>query len=78
MVQKEEIYNAFYKLTDTRGQITSYVFDVVRATVPKLILDDVFTSKDEIATDVKEELTKSMESFGYSIIKTLVTDIAPD
>jgi len=59
-VQKENLYDAFYKLTDTRNQITSYVFDVVRATVPKMNLDDVFTSKEEIATDVKEELTKSM------------------
>jgi hypothetical protein len=30
------------QLTDYRSQIRSYVFDVVRATVPKIILDDVF------------------------------------
>lgn len=54
------------------------MFDVVRSTVPKMNLDDVFTEKEEIANGVKEQLTKSMESFGYSIIKTLVTDIRPD
>lgn len=48
-VIKENLYDAFYKLTDSRSQITSYVFDVVRATVPKIYLDDVFTTKDEIA-----------------------------
>jgi hypothetical protein len=47
--QVTAIYDAFYKLTDSRSQITSYVFDVVRATVPKIYLDDVFTTKDEIA-----------------------------
>ncbi|CAL8463935.1 g3470 [Coccomyxa elongata] len=77
-VEKENLYSAFYKLTDSRSQITSYVFDVVRATVPKILLDDVFTTKEEIAHSVKEELTKSMSSFGFMIIQTLVTDIEPD
>ena len=36
------------------------MFDVVRSTVPKMNLDDVFTSKEEIAQDVKEQLKKSM------------------
>ena len=48
-VIKENLYDAFYKLTDSRSQITSYVFDVVRATVPNINLDNVFTTKDEIA-----------------------------
>ena len=38
---KESVYDAFYKLTDNRSQIRSYVFDVVRATVPNMFLDDV-------------------------------------
>lgn len=76
--QVTAIYDAFYKLTDSRSQITSYVFDVVRATVPKIYLDDVFTTKDEIALDVMEELRKAMTSFGFTIIQTLVTDIEPD
>jgi len=40
-VIKESVYDAFYKLTDNRSQIRSYVFDVVRATVPNMFLDDV-------------------------------------
>jgi regulator of protease activity HflC (stomatin/prohibitin superfamily) len=35
-------------------------------------------TKEEIAHSVKEELTKSMSSFGFMIIQTLVTDIEPD
>ncbi|KAK9808140.1 hypothetical protein WJX73_001299 [Symbiochloris irregularis] len=77
-VVRDNLYDAFYKLTDSRSQITSYVFDVVRSTVPKIYLDDVFTTKEEIAHDVKEELTKSMSDFGFMIIQTLVTDIEPD
>lgn len=74
---RENLYDAFYKLTDSRAQITSYVFDEVRATVPRMDLDDVFTSKEEIARAVKEELTKSMSGFGFVIIQTLITDIEP-
>lgn len=77
-VVRDNLYDAFYKLTDSRSQITSYVFDVVRSTVPKIKLDDVFTTKEEIAFCVKEELTKSMSDFGFMIIQTLVTDIEPD
>lgn len=76
-VQKENVYDAFYKLTDSRQQISSYIFDVVRATVPKMNLDDVFVEKEEIAKDIKDELTKSMGSYGYLIIHALVNDIEP-
>jgi regulator of protease activity HflC (stomatin/prohibitin superfamily) len=69
---------AFYKLTNSHQQISSYVFDVVRATVPKMDLDDVFTEKRAIALSIKEELTKSMAMFGYDILQALVNDIAPD
>lgn len=74
----EKIYLAFYKLNDPTKQITSFVFDVVRASVPKTDLDDVFAKKDEIADAVKTELAQTMDDFGYSINKALVTDIDPD
>ncbi len=75
LVKADRIYDAFYRLTDPDSQITSYIFDVVRAQVPKLKLDDVFEKKDNIANAVKDELSDQMGSFGYDIIKALVTDI---
>ena len=77
-VIREKVYDAFYKLHFPHEQITSYVFDVVRAEVPKMILDDVFLRKDDIAIAVKSELNEAMIEYGYDIIKTLVTDIDPD
>ncbi|GEM59108.1 protease [Flavobacterium columnare NBRC 100251 = ATCC 23463] len=77
-VIQEKVYDAFYKLEYPHDQITSYVFDVVRAEVPKLILDDVFVRKDDIAVAVKRELNEAMTTYGYDIINTLVTDIDPD
>lgn len=77
-VRSEAVYDAFYKLENPHDQITSYVFDVVRAEVPKMKLDDVFERKDDIAIAVKGELNEAMSSYGFDIIKTLVTDIDPD
>lgn len=77
-VIKANVYDAFYKLESPYDQITSYVFDVVRAEVPKMKLDDVFERKDDIAIAVKRELNQAMSDYGYDIIKTLVTDIDPD
>ena len=77
-VLQERVYEAFYKLEYPHDQITSYVFDVVRAEVPKLNLDDVFERKDDIAIAVKRELNEAMSAYGYDIINTLITDIDPD
>ncbi|MFT5248321.1 MAG: regulator of protease activity HflC (stomatin/prohibitin superfamily) [bacterium] len=77
-VIEEKVYEAFYKLDYPHDQITSYVFDVVRAEVPKMKLDDVFVKKDDIALAVKSELNEAMSGYGFDIIKTLVTDIDPD
>ena len=77
-VIKSKVEDAFYKLDYPHDQITSYVFDVVRAEVPKMKLDDVFVKKDDIAIAVKSELNDAMINYGYDIIKTLVTDIDPD
>lgn len=77
LILVEKIYAAFYKLQNPQDQITSYVFDTVRAEVPKLKLDYVFEKKDDIANAIKRELQDAMNAYGYDIIKALVTDIDP-
>jgi regulator of protease activity HflC (stomatin/prohibitin superfamily) len=74
----EKVYEAFYKLSNVHQQITAFVFDLTRARVPKLKLDDLFERKDEIADAVRSELGHTMSEFGYDILKALVTDIEPD
>lgn len=77
-VLPEKVVDAFYKLQNAQEQITSFVFDTVRARVPSMILDDLFEKKDDIASAVKKELDQVMDDFGYGIVKALVTDIDPD
>jgi len=76
--ENNQIYKAFYELEDVKEQIRSYLFDVVRAEVPKMTLDEVFEKKDEIAKAIKNELDDAIKQFGYNIEKTLVTDIDVD
>ena len=77
-ILQDAIYDAFYRLENPHDQITSYVFDVVRAEVPKMKLDDVFVRKDDVANAIKSELSEAMNEYGYQIVKALVTDIDPD
>lgn len=77
-ILREKVYDAFYKLQNPHEQITAYIFDVVRAEVPKMILDDVFEKKDDIALAIQRELKEAMLDYGYDIVKALVTDIDPD
>jgi regulator of protease activity HflC (stomatin/prohibitin superfamily) len=73
-----KVYDAFYRLQNPHEQLTAYIFDLVRAEIPKMILDDVFEKKDEIAIAVKTDLKEAMLDYGYDIVKALVTDIDPD
>ncbi|MFN5147851.1 MAG: SPFH domain-containing protein [Flavobacteriia bacterium] len=77
-VGKDRVKEAYYSMDNPRNQIASYVFDDVRAEVPKLELDDVFAKKEDIALAVQQNIHESMDEYGYSIIKALITDIDPD
>src|SRR4030065_1304336 len=77
-ILQDKVYDAFYKLQNPHEQITAFMCDVVRAEVPKMILDDVFEKKDDIAPAIQRELKEAMLNYGYDIVKALVTDIDPD
>ncbi|KAL2898574.1 Hypersensitive-induced response protein 1 [Bienertia sinuspersici] len=74
----EKANDAFYKLTDSRSQIQAYVFDVIRSSIPRLVLDDVFEQKNEIGRTVGDELEKAMSHYGFEIVQTLIVDIEPE
>lgn len=77
-VKPDRVYDAFYKLDDPTLQINSYVFDVIRARVPRITIDKLFEEKEEIALAIKTELNDTMMNFGFEIMNSLVTDIEPD
>ena len=77
-ILREKVYDAFYRLQNPHEQLTAYIFDLVRAEIPKMLLDDVFEKKDDIAFAVKRDLKEAMLGYGYDIVKALVTDIDPD
>lgn len=75
---RERIYEAFYVLEDVQSQMRAYVFDVIRATLPNMTLDEAFESKDDMARAVKQQLEQVMDDYGYTILQSLVTDLIPD
>lgn len=78
LVEETRATDAFYKLTNARAQMESYVFDVIRSSLPRMTLDASFENKDSIAMDIKKELSEEMSNYGYTIIKSLVVDINPE
>ncbi len=74
---RDDAWNAFYKLTDHEQQMESFIYDTVRAKVPTMELDDVFENKDDIAGDVKATLAEKMQDYGYTIVQSLVNDVRP-
>ena len=77
-VREDKIPSAHYKLTDPANQIQSYVFDVIRSSIPRLELDEAFASKQDVAHAVKNQLEALMTDFGYEIKDVLVTDLEPN
>jgi regulator of protease activity HflC (stomatin/prohibitin superfamily) len=77
-VLEDHVYDAYYRLANPKNQIQSYVFDVVRSTVPKMELDEVFVAKDVVAEAVLKQLKDVMSDYAYEIKSCLVTDLAPD
>lgn len=74
----ESAYDAYYRLENPSGQIQSYVFDVVRSTLPRMELDDAFANKNEIASAIFDQLQDVMRDYGYEILASLLVDISPD
>ncbi|CAM3171278.1 SPFH domain-containing protein [Lactococcus hircilactis] len=77
-VNEQSIKDAYYKLMNPGEQIKAYIEDAIRSAVPKLILDDVFEKKDEIALEVQKTVAEEMQTYGYIIVKTLITKVEPD
>lgn len=77
-IRADKVYEAVFKFSEPQRQIRAYVCDVIRSAVPKITLDQVFETKEDIANSIKDQLSKTLEDVGYDIKEALVTDIDPD
>ena len=77
-VNEQNVTDAYYKLMRPEAQIKSYIEDALRSSVPKLTLDELFEKKDEIALEVQHQVAEEMTTYGYIIVKTLITKVDPD
>ncbi|HGD3362502.1 TPA: SPFH domain-containing protein [Streptococcus agalactiae] len=77
-VNENNVTDAYYKLIKPEAQIKSYIEDALRSSVPKLTLDELFEKKEEIALEVQHQVAEEMSTYGYIIVKTLITKVEPD
>ena len=77
-VNEQNVTDAYYKLMRPEAQIKSYFEDALRSSDPKLTLDELFEKKDEIALEVQHQVAEEMTTYGYIIVKTLITKVEPD
>jgi len=77
-VVETKVFDAYYKLSNPQAQIESYVFNSILGHVPTLTLDEAFEQQQQISAAVKKDLDDVMDTFGYNILRALVTDIVPD
>lgn len=77
-VDPERAESAIYRLANVGAQIDSYVADVVRSHVPKMLLDEVFEKKDSISDAIMSELARHMTAYGFVIHKALVVEVRPN
>ena len=77
-VNEQNVTDAYYKLMRPEAQIKSYIEDALRSSVPRLTLDELFEKKDEIALEVQHQVAEEMTTYGYIIVKTLITKVEPD
>ncbi|HGA2191927.1 TPA: SPFH domain-containing protein [Streptococcus agalactiae] len=77
-INENNVTDAYYKLIKPEAQIKSYIEDALRSSVPKLTLDELFEKKDEIALEVQHQVAEEMSTYGYIIVKTLITKVEPD
>eukprot|EP01052_Picozoa_sp_SAG31_P018681 SAG31_NODE_1333_length_8743_cov_1.681050_7_plen_91_part_00 len=72
------VYRAYYGLSNIEQQLRAYVEDVLRSTVPKKNIDQVYEAKESLSCTIKETLERELHRYGYEILNALVVDIQPD
>lgn len=73
----EDVQTATYSLDHPIEQMESLIDNAVRALVPTLTLDALFAAQDAICRGVSEHVAPEMKKHGYTLVRTLVTEIEP-
>lgn len=77
-VNREKIYDAFYRLSNRERQMYAYTCDSLRSFICSKTLDEAFAGKGECAGYLREHLSPIFEAFGVQLVTVLVTDIVAD
>jgi len=71
------VYNAYYKLSNPIEQIKTFIEQYFRFHGMEYTLDSMFAAKEELVTELLNELNAKMNTYGYIVYDVLVKDISP-
>ena len=77
-VEPEKVNDFYFKLSNPVQQIEAQVDNIVRGHIPTMDLDKVYSSKEELAEQIKKELSGNLTQYGVEVHSCLMTDISPD
>jgi regulator of protease activity HflC (stomatin/prohibitin superfamily) len=77
-IKEENAKTAFFSLENPIVQMNSFVENYIRAKVPSMTLNELYSSQHDICETVSTNLKKKMEEYGYTIVTTLVTGVEPE
>ena len=77
-IDPEKVQDFHFKLANAQQQMGAVVDDHVRGLIPTMDLDAVFASKTNLADSITRSVSDAFAPYGMLIVRTLITDIAPD
>ena len=77
-VDPAKVQDYYCKLSNPWQQMVAHVDMIVRGRIPMMELDAVYSAKQELADEIKADLSESMSAYGVRIHSCLMTDISPD
>jgi regulator of protease activity HflC (stomatin/prohibitin superfamily) len=78
--RQEDIRTAHYSIVDggRKNFLGSHVTSIIRAVIPTMTLEEIFTSSSKLATAFKDELGEKVTPYGMDIVNVLILEIEPD
>lgn len=68
----QNVANAYYKLQNPNEQVKTWVLNSVRSIASNMTLQDLFSDKEHIVTQVREVISIKLTGYGYNIEAVLV------
>jgi len=77
-VVKAEVKTAVFDIVEPEKLMRAEVDSILRSTLPSMDLDDAYSAKEKMNSDILASVKAAMGTFGYEVVKVLITDLLPE